>query len=135
MASAPTKIANPKVVSHAEWEAARREFLRKEKELTRMRDQIAGERRQLLWEKVEKQYVFDAPGGQRTLADLFAGKSQPIVYHFMFGPDWKEGCPSCSFNVDHADGVLPHLAQRDVSLVMISRAPLDKIEPFKKRMG
>ena len=85
--------------------------------------------------KVEKNYVFDSPGGKKTLADLFDGKSQLIVYHFMFGPDWKEGCPSCSFNMDHTDGALVHLAQRDVSFVAVSRTPLSKIEPFKKRMG
>ena len=85
--------------------------------------------------KIEKEYVFDAPEGKVTLADLFAGRSQLVIYHFMFGPDWQEGCPSCSFVSDHIDGALPHLAARDVTVTMVSRAPLAKIEAFKKRMG
>ena len=116
-------IDNPKIVSRDEWLAARKKLLAKEKQLTHERDAIAAERRQLPWARVEKNYVFDSPGGNKTLADLFDGKSQLIVYHFMFGPDWKEGCPSCSFNMDHTDGSLVHLAQRDVSFVAISRAP------------
>jgi predicted dithiol-disulfide oxidoreductase (DUF899 family) len=128
-------IENPKVVSREEWIAARKQLLAKEKKLTRERDAVAAERRQLPWVKVEKNYVFDSPSGKKTLADLFAGKSQLIVYHFMFGPDWQEGCPSCSFNMDHTDGALVHLAQRDVSFAAVSRAPLSKIEPFRKRMG
>jgi predicted dithiol-disulfide oxidoreductase (DUF899 family) len=132
----PTRtVDNPKVVSRDEWLAARKKLLAKEKELTRQHDAVAAERRQLPWVKVEKNYVFDSPSGKRTLADLFAGKSQLIVYHFMFGPDWKEGCPSCSFNMDHTDAGLVHLAQRDVSFAAISRAPISKIEAFKKRMG
>jgi hypothetical protein len=106
-------IDNPKVVSREEWIAARKELLAKEKNLTRQRDAVSAERRQLPWVKVDKEYVFDAPGGKKTLADLFEGRSQLIVYHFMFGPDWKEGCPSCSFNMDHTDAALVHLAQRD----------------------
>jgi predicted dithiol-disulfide oxidoreductase (DUF899 family) len=128
-------IENPRVVSREEWLAARKQLLAKEKKLTRERDAVAAERRQLPWVKVEKNYVFDSPSGKKTLADLFVGKSQLIVYHFMFGPDWQEGCPSCSFNMDHTDGALVHLAQRDVSFAAVSRAPLSKIEPFKKRMG
>jgi len=128
-------IKNPKIVSQAEWLAARKKLLAKEKQLTRERDAIAAERRQLPWVKVEKNYVFDSPGGKKTLADLFEGRSQLIVYHFMFGPEWKEGCPSCSFNMDHTDPALVHLAQRDVSFAAVSRAPLPKIEAFKKRMG
>jgi predicted dithiol-disulfide oxidoreductase (DUF899 family) len=128
-------IESPKIVSREEWLAARKKLLAKEKQLTHERDALAAERRQLPWVKVEKNYVFDSPGGKKTLADLFDGKSQLIVYHFMFGPDWKEGCPSCSFNMDHTDGALVHLAQRDVSFAAVSRAPLSKIEPFKKRMG
>jgi predicted dithiol-disulfide oxidoreductase (DUF899 family) len=128
-------VDNPKVVSREEWLAARKKLLAKEKRLTRERDAIAAERRQLPWVKVEKNYVFDSPSGKKTLADLFEGRSQLIVYHFMFGPEWKEGCPSCSFNMDHTDGALVHLGQRDVSFAAVSRAPLSKIGPFKKRMG
>jgi predicted dithiol-disulfide oxidoreductase (DUF899 family) len=128
-------IENPKIVSRDEWLAARKKLLAKERQLTRERDAIAAERRQLPWVKVEKNYAFDSPAGKKTLADLFDSKSQLIVYHFMFGPDWKEGCPSCSFNMDHTDGALVHLAQCDVSFAAVSRAPLSKIEEFKKRMG
>ena len=125
----------PKVVSQAEWLAARKQFLKKEKELTKLRDALSQQRRELPWVKVDKEYVFDAPDGKKTLAELFDGRSQLIVYHFMFGPDWKEACPSCSFNMDHTDGALVHLAQRDVTFLAVSRAPLPKIEAFKKRMG
>jgi predicted dithiol-disulfide oxidoreductase (DUF899 family) len=128
-------IENPKIVSRDEWLAARKKLLAKEKLLTRERDALAAERRQLPWVKVEKNYVFDSPVGKKTLADLFDGRSQLIVYHFMFGPEWNEGCPSCSFNMDHTDGALVHLAQRDVSFAAVSRAPSPKIEAFKKRMG
>src|SRR6202041_4087342 len=128
-------IDSPKIVSREEWLAARKKLLVKEKQLTRERDALAAERRQLPWVKVEKNYVFDSPSGKKTLSDLFDGRSQLIVYHFMFGPEWKEGCPSCSFLMDHTDGALVHLAQRDVSFLAVSRAPLPKIEEFKKRMG
>src|SRR3984893_15116305 len=123
------------VVSPKEGVAARKELLRKEKELTRLRDDLSRQRRELPWEKVEKQYVFDGPNGKETLAGLFGGKSQLIMYHFMLGPDWEEGCPSCSLLADHFDGSVVHLAQRDVAFVVVSRAPLDKIEKFKRRMG
>jgi predicted dithiol-disulfide oxidoreductase (DUF899 family) len=128
-------IESPKIVSRDEWFAARKDLLAKEKRLTRERDALAAERRQLPWVKVEKNYVFDSPSGKKTLADLFDGRSQLVVYHFMFGPEWNEGCPSCSFNMDHTDGALAHLAQRDVSFAAISRAPSPKIEAFKRRMG
>src|SRR6266567_7966728 len=128
-------VENPKVVSREEWLVARKKLLAKEKQLTRQRDAIAAERRQLPWVRVEKNYAFDSPSGEKTLADLFDGRSQLIIYHFMFGPEWNEGCPSCSFNMDHTDGALVHLAQRDVSFVAISRAPYSKIAAFKKRMG
>jgi predicted dithiol-disulfide oxidoreductase (DUF899 family) len=128
-------IENPKIVTRDEWLKARKRLLAKEKRLTRERDALAAERRQLPWVKVEKNYVFDTPKGKQSLADLFEGKSQLVVYHFMFGPEWKEACPSCSFNMDHTDGALVHLAQRDVSFVAISRAPLANIEDFKRRMG
>jgi predicted dithiol-disulfide oxidoreductase (DUF899 family) len=124
-----------KVVSRAEWVAARKELLKKEKEFTRLRDEVSRQRRELPWEKVEKAYVFDGPNGKETLADLFGGRSQLIVYHFMMGPDWKEGCPSCSFISDHIDGSVVHLAARDVRLAVVSRAPLKQIEVFKRRMG
>jgi len=135
MKTIETTITGHKVVSSEEWLDARKELLKKEKESTRLRDQLSAERRKLPWVKIEKQYVFDAPGGKVTLADLFDGRSQLVIYHFMFGTDWKEGCPSCSFVSDHIDGARAHLAARDVTMVMISRAPLVKIEAFKKRMG
>jgi predicted dithiol-disulfide oxidoreductase (DUF899 family) len=122
------------IVSQEEWIAARKELLKKEKESTRLGDQLSAERRKLPWMKVKENYVFDASGGKVTLADLFAGRHQLVIYHFMFGPDWQEGCPSCSFVSDHIDGALPHLAARDVTMVAVSRAPLAKLEAFKKRM-
>src|SRR5260370_42553279 len=128
-------IENPKIVSRGEWLAARKKILAKERQLTHERDAIAAERRQLPWVKVEKNYIFDSPTGKKTLAGLFHGRSQVIIYHFMFGPVWQESCPSCSFNMDHMDGALLHLPQRDVSFAAISRAPISKIEAFKKRMG
>jgi predicted dithiol-disulfide oxidoreductase (DUF899 family) len=123
------------VVSSEEWVVARRQLLDKEKEFTRLRDELSRKRRELPWERVEKQYVFDGPNGQETLADLFGGRSQLIVYHFMFGPDWPEGCPSCSMVADHFDGSLVHLAQRDVTLVVASRAHQAQIDTFRQRMG
>jgi predicted dithiol-disulfide oxidoreductase (DUF899 family) len=135
MASSKAIPQHPRVVSQAEWLAARKQLLQKEKELTHLKDAVSAERRKLPWVKVERNYIFDGPHGKVTLADLFDGKSQLIIYHFMFGPDWQEGCPSCSFNMDHTDGALPHLAQRDVSFAAISRAPYPKLEAFKKRMG
>jgi predicted dithiol-disulfide oxidoreductase (DUF899 family) len=123
------------VVSRAEWLAARKELLIKEKQLTRQRDEIDRQRRALPWVKVEKSYIFDGPEGQQSLADLFENRSQLIVSHFMFGPGWKEGCVGCSFRSDHVDPTLAHLEHHDVSLVTISRAPLEEIETFKKRMG
>ncbi len=124
-----------KVVSHDQWVAARKAHLAEEKAFSRARDALSKKRRELPWEKVEKSYVFDGPSGEESLADLFGGKSQLIVYHFMMGPDWEEGCPSCSLIADHFDGAAVHLAQRDVDLVVVSRAPLTQIEKFKKRMG
>jgi len=125
----------PKIVSQDEWLAARKQHLTKEKEFTRLRDQLSAERRSLPWVQVEKNYVFEGPNGNETLADLFNGRSQLIVYHFMFGLGWGEGCPSCSFLSDHIDGATVHLAHRDATLLAISRAPLPQIEAFKKRMG
>ena len=128
-------VEHPKVVSREEWTKARVALLAKEKQLTRQRDALAQERQQLPWVRLEKKYVFDTPSGKRTLSELFAAKSQLAVYHFMFGPDWEQGCPSCSLIGDHLDNLGNHLAQRDVRLTMVSHAPLAKIEAFKKRMG
>jgi predicted dithiol-disulfide oxidoreductase (DUF899 family) len=124
-----------KVVSHDEWIAARKAYLVEEKAFSRARDALARKRRELPWEKVEKNYVFNTPQGKRSLADLFGGKSQLIIYHFMFGPGWEAGCPSCSYLADHFDGAVVHLAQRDVSFAVVSRAPLAEIEGFQRRMG
>ena len=129
------ELGRPKAVSHPEWLAARSEFLTKEKEFTRLRDELSRQRRALPWERVEKRYEFDSTRGKVTLADLFDGRSQLIVYHFMFGPGWQEGCPSCSYLADHFDGPAIHLANRDTTLAVVSRAPLAEIEAFKKRMG
>jgi predicted dithiol-disulfide oxidoreductase (DUF899 family) len=130
-----SRVETPKVVSHSEWIDARKEFLTNEKEVTRLRDQLSRERRELPWEKVEKNYVFDGQKGKESLLDLFGGRSQLVVYHFMLGPGWKEGCPSCSFIADSFDGAVTHLAARDVTLLAASRATLPEIEAFKKRMG
>lgn len=125
---------NP-VVSRDEWTTARRALLEREKELTRLRDAVNAERLALPWVKVDKAYVFDAPEGRKTLAELFDGRSQLVIYHFMFGPDWEAGCPGCSFLADHLGGALPHLEHHDVTLTMVSRAPLEKLEAYKRRMG
>ena len=130
-----TNTVNHPVVSRDRWIAARKALLARERELTHLRDQIASERRALPWVRVEKNYVFDTPTGQRTLADLFEGRRQLLVQHFMFAPGWEEGCPSCSFMADHSDGMNVHLAHRDVALVAVSRAPLTEIERFRNRMG
>jgi predicted dithiol-disulfide oxidoreductase (DUF899 family) len=122
-------------VSRDEWLAARQALLAKEKEFTKQRDALSAARRELPWVKVEKDYVFEGPDGKETLADLFDGRSQLIVYHFMLGPGWEQGCPSCSFLADHFDGAVVHLAHRDTTFVVVSRAPLDEIETFQKRMG
>jgi predicted dithiol-disulfide oxidoreductase (DUF899 family) len=124
-----------KVVSQKEWLAARKKLLIKEKKFSRLRDQLNQQRRDLPWVRVEKEYVFDTPQGKQTLAQLFSGKSQLITYHFMFGPGWKDGCPHCSFWADHYDSVNLHIGQRDTTLVVVSRAPLKEIQPFKKRTG
>lgn len=126
---------NNQVVSETEWTEAHKAFLAREKELTSLRDELSRERRALPWVKIEKDYVFDGPAGKQTLAQLFDGRSQLIVYHFMFGPEWEQGCPSCSMAADHINSSLIHVNQRDVTLAAVSRAPLAKIEAFKKRMG
>lgn len=124
-----------RVVSREDWLAVRKEHLAKEKEFTRLRDQLSVERRELPWVRVEKEYVFEGPNGKQSLADLFGGKQQLVVYHFMFGPDWEEGCPSCSFWADNFNGIGVHLQHRDTALVAISRAPIDRLEGYRKRMG
>jgi predicted dithiol-disulfide oxidoreductase (DUF899 family) len=124
-----------RIVSREQWIAARTALLAKEKEFTRARDLLSQERRDLPWVRVDKPYVFDGPDGKVTLGDLFAGRSQLIVYHFMFAPDWDGGCKSCSWWADNFERNVVHLAHRDVTMIAISRAPLDKLEAFKKRMG
>jgi predicted dithiol-disulfide oxidoreductase (DUF899 family) len=128
-------MTHNQVVSHDEWIAARKELLQKEKDFTRLRDQLNAERRALPWVKVEKEYLFDTPSGRQSLGDLFDGRSQLVTKHFMYGPDWTDGCVGCSFEMDHIEGALVHLEHHDVSYVAVSRAPLAKIEAFKQRMG
>ena len=128
-------MENHRVVSPEEWLAARKELLAKEKEFTRLRDELSRQRRDLPWERVEKEYSFEGPHGKETLSDLFGGRNQLVIYHFMFDPDWSEGCKSCSLFADHYDRSIIHLHQRDVTMVTVSRAPLAKLEAFKKRMG
>jgi predicted dithiol-disulfide oxidoreductase (DUF899 family) len=123
------------VVSPKEWLEGRLELLAKEKELRKQMDEVARLRREIAWERVEKNYVFDTNEGPKTLAALFDGRSQLVLYHFMFGPDWEQGCAGCSFVADHIDGAAVHLAHRDVTLTAVSRAPLEKINAFKNRMG
>jgi predicted dithiol-disulfide oxidoreductase (DUF899 family) len=123
------------VVESGAWLDARKALLQKEKEFTRARDALSAARRDLPWQKVDTDYVFDGPDGKQTLSDLFAGRSQLLTYHFMFDPTWDEGCKSCSFIADHYDPAVVHLAQRDVTMVTVSKAPLDKLQAFRKRMG
>jgi predicted dithiol-disulfide oxidoreductase (DUF899 family) len=123
------------IVSHFEWLQACGDLLAKEKELTRLSDELARRRRELPWTPIEKEYIFDGPGGTMSLSELFDGRSQLAAYHFMFGPDWAEGCPGCSYVTDHLNGAVEHLRARDVTLVLVSRAPLEKIAAFQKRMG
>ena len=128
-------MTDHKVVPKEDWITARKALLDKEKEFTRLRDELAAERRGLPWNRVEKEYVFEGPDGSESLADLFGGKRQLLVYHFMYGPDWEEGCPSCSFWADNFNGVDVHLAHRDTTLLAISNTSVDKIEAYRKRMG
>ena len=128
-------MTNQKVVSREEWLVARKEHLAKEKEFTRLRDQLSQQRRDLPTVRVDKEYVFDGPNGKETLSELFAGRSQLLIYHFMYGPSWDEGCPSCSFWADNFNGVIVHLNHRDVSMIAVSSAPLKQLEAYKKRMG
>ena len=125
----------PQIVSQTEWLRARQELLAQEKKFTRERDELSRQRRAMPWLEVTKPYQFDTPSGRKSFGDLFAGNSQLIVYHFMFHPDWTAGCKSCSYWADNYDGAIDHLAARDTALVAISRAPLDKLEAFRQRMG
>lgn len=126
---------NHKVVSRSEWIEARKRLLAEEKAFTRARDRLSQQRRDLPWERVDKEYIFEGPAGKERLPQLFDGKSQLVVYHFMFDPTWQEGCKSCSFWADNLNGIVVHLRQRDVTLLAISKAPLERLEAFKKRMG
>ena len=133
--TAVTDTTHHPVVAADLWVAERKALLAREKELVRLRDEIARARRALPWERVDKAYVFEAPAGPRSLADLFDGRRQLLVQHFMFGPGWQHGCPSCSYMADHHDAMTVHLANRDVSFVAVSRAPLADIARFRQRMG
>jgi predicted dithiol-disulfide oxidoreductase (DUF899 family) len=124
-----------KVVSHSDWIAARQVLLAREKEFTKVRDELSKLRRALPWERVDNNYVFDGPRGKETLADLFEGRSQLLVYHFMFAPEWDAGCPHCSHWADSFNSVIVHLNHRDVTMVAISRAPYEKLAAYEKRMG
>jgi predicted dithiol-disulfide oxidoreductase (DUF899 family) len=135
MANDTSDITNHRVVSHDEWLSARTALLAKEKEFTRLRDELSREQRDLPWETVDTNYVFDGPNGKETLRDLFEKRSQLVVYHFMFDPSWEAGCPHCSRWADSFNGAIVHLNQRDVTMVAISRAPFDKLAAYKKRMG
>lgn len=135
ISAAPVSAEGRRVVSRDEWIRERVALLAEEKALTRQRDAVASRVRDLPWVKVEKSYLFDSPTGPVSLAGLFGERSQLIVYHFMFDPTWSQGCKSCSFIADHYDGIVVHLAQRDISLVTVSKAPIEKIETFRTRMG
>ncbi|KAA6462956.1 DUF899 domain-containing protein [Acidobacteria bacterium AB60] len=135
MATSLTEIHQPLTVSHEEWIEARKKLLQKEKEFTRLRDELSRQRRELPRERVEKNYVFNGPRGEETLADLFDGRGQLIVYHFMFAPGWSEGCKSCSYLSDHFDATTIHLAHRDATLAVVSRATWPELAAFKERMG
>jgi predicted dithiol-disulfide oxidoreductase (DUF899 family) len=128
-------LSDHEIVSREEWLIARRDLLKREKELTRLRDQLAAERRALPWVKIDKEYVFDAPEGEVTLAELFDGRSQVFIKHFMLGPGQKTQCVGCSLEVDHIDGILPHLENHEVTYVAVARAPIEEIEAVRKRMG
>jgi predicted dithiol-disulfide oxidoreductase (DUF899 family) len=128
-------MTDHEVVSREEWAAAREELLAREKEHTRMGDELARQRRELPWVPVEKEYLFETGDGPRTLAELFDGRSQLLVYHFMFGPSYKAGCVTCSSMADTVDGALPHLHARDVTMMYVSQAPLEKLQAYKRRMG
>ena len=128
-------MENINAVSREEWNAARIDLLAKEKEFTRLRDQLSQQRRELPWVKVDKEYLFDGSNGKESLADLFEGRSQLIVSHFMYGPDWEEGCPSCSFWADNYNDIIIHLNHRDITMLAVSKAKLEILDAYKKRMG
>jgi predicted dithiol-disulfide oxidoreductase (DUF899 family) len=128
-------MSDHKVVGREEWQVARDELIAREKEHTRRADELARQRRKLPWVAMEKEYRFDADDGQRSLAELFDGRSQLLVYHFMYGPTYEAGCPTCSSMVDGLDGLLPHLHARDVTLALVSRAPMERLRAYKQRMG
>ena len=128
-------MAQHRIGTREQWEAERSELLRREKELTRMNGELARQRGELPWLRVEKEYTFETADGPRTLAELFDGRSQLVVYHFMFGPDYEAGCPVCSSIADSFNGVLPHLEARDVTMICVSRAPLEKLLAYRERMG
>jgi predicted dithiol-disulfide oxidoreductase (DUF899 family) len=129
------KVVLHRVVSHQDWVKARTEFLKREKEFTHAREAMAQKLREMPWEKVEKEYIFEGENGKVTLSDLFAGRSQLVVYHFMYAPDWAEGCPGCSLTADHIDGPNQHLRHHDVTVMCVSHAPYSKLADYKKRMG
>lgn len=135
MATSTVELTDHKIASHSDWLRARMELLAKEKDLTRLRDELSRQRRELAWERVEKTYRFNTPQGEQTLAELFGKRSQLVIYHFMLGPGWQEGCKSCSYLADHFDGMAVHLANRDVMLMAVSRAPIEEIQKFQQRMG
>lgn len=128
-------LDNHRIVSKDEWLAARSALLKKEKEFTVLRDKLGRQQRDMPWVSVDKEYLFVGPNGKQTLSDLFDGRTQLIVYHFMYDPNWDAGCPSCSFWADNFNGIVVHLNQRDVTMIAVSRAPYSKIEEYKKRMG
>jgi predicted dithiol-disulfide oxidoreductase (DUF899 family) len=128
-------VTKHRIVTRREWQSERDALLAEEKEHTRRSDELAQNRRELPWLRVEKEYRFDADGGTQTLAELFGGRSQLLIYHFMFGPDYEAGCPTCSSMVDGIDGLLPHLYARDLTALLVSRAPLEKLQAYKRRMG
>jgi len=126
---------NHVVVSASQWLEARKQLLKKEKEFTRLRDELSQQRRDLPWEAVDKQYVFEGPNGKQTLAELFDGRSQLVIYHFMFGPTWEAGCPHCTFWADNFNNIIVHLNHRDVTMIAVSRAPYHKLSAYHRRMG
>jgi predicted dithiol-disulfide oxidoreductase (DUF899 family) len=133
--TAAARAAKHPLASREAWLTERKKLLAREKEVLRLQDELARERRTLPWVRIDKAYVFDTPDGPRSLAELFDGRSQLLVQHFMFAPGWEQGCASCSYMADHSDGMTAHLAQRDISFVATSRAPLAEIERFRQRMG